>query len=54
MDSYSDTDSYSDMDSNSDTKDNYDGNVDLENMDINPQDAQLLLQSILPLKLILK
>jgi len=37
--SYSDTDSYSDMNNNSDTKDNnYDGNIDIENMDVNTQE----------------
>jgi len=37
MDSYSDTDSYSDMDSNN-KDNNYDGNVDLENIDVNTQE----------------
>jgi len=39
-----------DTDSYSDTNDNYDGNVDLENMNVNSQDAQQLPKSKLILK----
>jgi len=35
----SSTNNDSDTDSYSDTDNNYDGNVDLENMDVNPQNA---------------